>query len=1157
MGTTLDSLKADAGIQFSTVILIEGYGYALTDGSANDVFTALDASSAPYNAYVEVLGGASVRWNQRQQVDPWKPLGDDPPALSFVVVPGARYNTDPGTIHDDFGRDVWKRTGGNETTLTAAGTITPASTTVLCQSTQAFAAGPSTAYIGPEAIGYTTNDLGANSFTTLTRAKWTPLTTSSGTRFARGHKSIDLSSATGEPIGVKAPPLVSSEPRKWIGRWVSVHMLAHRGGSTLDILDQGHRAFVGMIANVRQGEAGETIVECEHVLRRIYETQIGRDQFRATIQEGVPLHAGMSFQCRTARTVGAVTTIGDATVLSVVASGATAPGQINAGIYTAVEIGEAVTRWLQEEKAGTRIIFNVAYDGAYNSGQAGGIRGNLSYNDPTSTADLRRTVLILPSAHVAEFLGWDGNDRVVVEDTSRTGYTNSPYAPFRINLRPNTNGDPFAVRLDGPSGTWVNQLSVLPPLLRDAAGLATGILKLGDLGYFAASRTSDVLFTLYPSVDVGAYFPRVIPHVVDYTEDVALDVQQVIVAQGTFRELMLKVLLSTGSAAYNSEWDVLGEGLGCAIPYSILTDAFVVDLDNTAESGRTICMIVDKPTRFVDLFNADFQTLWSHLVWRDGRLSLRTWTTPTTGALGAVSVGDADKAVPAEQATGDKQRRSCDESFESLRNVVLVKFARSSGGELVSNIVLSDQDSLGSHGTRGETVEMRNTAGRSAIGDVIGRLSAMSAALPLFSKPSQIITGTMSRQMYEQLPPLTPVLLTAREIRNPETGLAYSHVTGTGGLNGWPGIVVGNTHDWGGVSAGIDGQPTLRPPTGSVEIMIYDRVNGSTYSPCAELDDTADAGGFTSGYNSGTNTIRCYTNKHSVTGSDAAEFAALDEIQVIEIDPPVAASALSWFVTVVSRSGNDLVIDATLTAFDATKYYRVRAASYTASVATQQTDVYQASSSDGLIVDARQPYGMIYSGTGQSATFTASASTEIPARHSTIAYGDGTPLDTGYERDIARLANNLIDYKNAIQCPQVGSEEYVFSGSGTWELILCEPIFIRVGLLGTNETIKLYVAPFWKSTDGTSTQVRYRLHRLWPSDDTRNDTTFAAPYVETTFTTTTTTYSVPTAVALDTRHLNRAPGSLGGVGWLTVEIKNKASVRGVAGHLRVGPRGAP
>lgn len=1152
MGTTRDTLLADAGAVFTTVVLIEGYQNALTDGSPAAVAAALAGSSiAAHVAYERVVGGLSVKWDVDQRSRPWRGLDDDPPHCSFTVVPGPYFEgsavADPV---DDVGRDVWKRSGGAETAVEPGGTLAPTRVQVKARSTAAFG-NSGVIYIGPEAIGYDTK--GATEFTDLTNAKWTPFETSGGDRFARTHVSVDLATVTGDPIGVRAPTLIADEPRRWIGRWVAIYLLCDRGG-TLDVTSEGLRAFAGMIRNVGQ-DGNSTVIECEEVRRIIYETQVLRSQFRAALQEGIALVAGQYFQVRTVRSIGGTATVGDGNVLAVVASGASGSNQLDAGIYTVHEIATAITAWLQGELTSGRILFSVRYDAAFSA--AAGLRGRLYHEDPISVADNRRTVVTFPDAIVGKFLGWTG-DRAVIDDPSRSESSLSPNPPLRVSLF--ATGATATRALVNPTGTWAAQNETLPAVLRDPAGLFEGVLKVGDFGFAVVRRITDTSFE-FSYLDVSAYFPSKLRDTAFITveDQGALTVSQVLVMEGRFSTLVRRLLQSTGTTNYNSPHDQLGATIGCGIPYSIFGDEFDDEIENLPEADRTLCAIVDKPTRFVDLMNADFVLRWAFFVWQAGRLSVRSWSTPTATARGVVAVGEAERAVPLEQARSGPQRSTSLERFEDLQNVVRVDYGRSAAGELVSEVTFADDDSIGAHGHRGYRIEARNTAGQASMGDIRGLLASFSTAMPMFSRPAQVVRRALGREMFDQLVPGTPVLLTDRTIRNPETGLAWSHVTSSGGLNGWPAIVLASRYDWGGTVAGIDGRPTVRAAGGEVQLLVFERVIGAPYSPCAEVDDTVSSGGFSAGYNAGTKTLRCKANAHSLTGHDAAEFGAGALVRVIEIDPATAASPLTWTDEVASQSGDDLVLVTGLAGWDNTKFYRVISDSYSVADATQQTDTYQADDGDGLVEDLRQPYGLVHTGAGQGnvTRFTDASSTEVPALYATAAVGDGAPLDTGGARDLARLLNNLVDYKTAGQYPLVTSEDWTYGGGGTWNLVACMPLFVGIGLLAADETILLYVAPHWKSTDGTSTQVRYTLSRVCPGMSTRDDVTFAEPYVQTTFTTTSTTYATPTPATLDTRHVARGPGTLGGVGWLSVEIKNKASLRGMAGHLRVGPRSAP
>ena len=95
---------------------------------------------------------------------------------------------------------------------------------------------------------------------------------------------------------------------------------------------------------------------------------------------------------------------------------------------------------------------------------------------------------------------------------------------------------------------------------------------------------------------------------------------------------------------------------------------------------------------------------------------------------------------------------------------------------------------------------------------------------------------------------------------------------------------------------------------------------------------------------------------------------------------------------------------------------------------------------------------------------------------------------------------------------------------------------IGEGRLPAPVTRKLYFAPRMRSTDGNTATIRVSLCKLWPQGDSLNSAILPEPYVSATFTTTSTTFVIPTAQGLDVRHCNSSPGILGGVGFLCVEL---------------------
>lgn len=1138
--TALTALTTQPGVAVAFVVVIEGYGYALTDGDPTGVLSALTNGLTGHQV-ADVFGGLSIEWDQREHIDPWKPIGESP-ALRFTVQPGPNSS---GVIVDTFGRDVFKRTAASETYLTVD--LDRNDTTVTVKSTANFAAS-GTAYVGAEAFSYSGKT--GTTFTGVGRALYSPFQDEGGVALARTHRTFDPATETGDSVGVRLQPLVTSEPKNGlVGRQCGVWILTQVGSPTAYTdTSIAHLAFAGVIAECAENSAGATVVTVEDIRRSIYETPILRDQFRGKVREGIELVVGMAnFTCDTWRDP----TPGDATDL-VVVSGAPGANEIQAGTYTAMELGAAIQSWLQAEKTAARILFHVRYSAAVSID--GGVRAIFEYEDPTITPGVARSAHLGFDPAVGRFLGWGNNvGQIVLTSAILRASTVSPGPPLRIVLTDGTFSGLRPLTIDNPSGTWIDQRTILPADLQlpGALSVITGVLRFGSLGYVLAARTSDTDFD-YVTFGLSRFLPPPFAGVdVVYTveDDPDLELSQVILAESDFKTLVLKILASTGTAGYNSAtYDTLGDGISCGVPWSIMIDgaaSVATDLDGIAESDRLCRMIVDKPTRFSDLFNVDLQLRWAFLTWAGGRLIMRAWSMPVA-AYSTLALTEETKAVPAATASGDMQRSISSEDVESIANIVKVSYDRSPEGNYLSSFTVEDAPSMRDHGPRTLTLEARNGSPT----DVRALVSAYCAGLPMFTRPRRTIRRTIRREDFETATVGKLVTITDRHIRAPDTGLRYDHTTGLGGLTGWPGIVVGHSFDWGGHD---------RDATGEIDVMIFDRIDHAPYSPCAQVDDTAGAP-FLAGYEAGGPRFRCYAAEHSEAASvnDATQFVAGDEIVIVEIDPMVAASPTTWTRTVLSQSGDDIYITAAIAApvWDAAKKYRIISAPYASAVATQITDSYQADDVDGLVVDVRQPYGMITSGAGQSSVFTLSPSTELPARYATLAVGDGKPYDTGYDRDIARGLNNLIDYKTTPQAPTIHEDADTFGGAGTYELVRTTPIWIGQGTMANYHTIKLAVAPMFASTDGSTATVRITLSKFPPEGEDRDDVLFPEPYVQASFTATAVTYAIATAQDLDTRHINRSEGLLGGFGFLSIEITNKTTVIGV-GHCLVGPRVTP
>lgn len=1149
MGTTLDMLTGADGATSGSVTVsahIEGFPYVLTDGHPGQVFTAYDNGYVPMPS---VVNGLSVQWDIEQSVSPWKPF-IEPAIIKLSVVPGSLTTSSAyGTQSDIVGQTVFKRTGGTESNITTS--IDCDDTSIVVQRADDFPAS-GTLYMGSETATYSARDTVTDTFTVSARGAYACGRTSSGVGMGRPHRTTNY---TTPQQNIALNPIVSTEPRTWVGRWVSVWLHKNYGDGVLDAPESdnsaAHLAFAGQIVGVEDVD-GATVFTCEDLRRKINETVIMRDPFRAKVREGVRLIATREFSVKTWRQVsGGGGTTGDGNNLVVVPSGATGSNQVDEGTYSLSEFGEILNEWLQGEKSAGRILFNLRYEALYTDTD-GRIRGRMTYNDPTTTSGLLRQVDINCTApYYLQFLGWSsGSINIEGHDSEEAAVSDGP--PWRVAFNTEADVGSTNLRLEQARGTWVSQLTLLPQQLREPLGLVDGLLRVNGLGYLRAGRISDTEFR-FTWFGMESFFPGNAAlftstngnrMVVTVEDDLTLEVEQVLLLSSDFKSLLLKMLLSTGTSGFNHPtYDSLSEQLGCAIPYSYLGADFITDVESLECANLELTALVRKPTRFSELFEADFILRRCFMVWAAGRLRMKAWATPSSG-FGIATLNENSKATPT--GTQDKQRAQTSES-DDFRNCVKIRYSPNADGDLQDEVTLVDQSSIRDHGERSITINARNTFRLDGpTGSPLDELVAIFAGfMTITSRPWTVVRRAVDFARFETAYPGALVSLTDKYLRDPATGLRYSHMTATGGVSGVPAMVIGHRFSWGGTESGKDGaQPSVDTAQGEVDLFISPQRTQAIYVPCAMFDETAPSGG----YIDGTKVITCHAHKFTEgsESADASFFGPGDNVFVTEIDD---TTAQTWIDTVASQSGNTITLTAGLAGYSTTARHVIMYDAYATVTTAQKTKCYQADDADGLVVDTVQAYGFLWFGTAQTPGVGAieAANAVQPALIDNAVYGDGRPLDVWTDLNAARTAHCLLDYRSAPQQPTsyASGEIRNFTGLGTWQLVEVQPVFVGMQAL-LSQTILLSVAPRFRSTDGTTAEVRIRLCRMMPTGTTRDDVDFLQPYQERTFTTTSTTYTIPTATTLDITHLKLSDGLLGGVGFLTVEIKTKTETTGIA-----------
>jgi len=1140
MGTTLDSITDDPGIRVVHVVAIEGYQYLLTNGDPSAVVTAWSGTD-----WSSALGGlASLDLTVDEELNPWEPLSGGRSTCHFYVMDAS------GTGADTFGIDTHKKAGGVSSKI--AGDVDPDDTTIDVLSDPGFPSS-GTVYLGAEAIGYTS--ISSAQFSSLTRGKWSPFTTSAGGRYARNHRLS--TTMVGLPPEASRATTVRTLPTEWEGRWVGIWTHAVRG-STLDVKAQAHLEFAGRIVSVQDTKEGFTLVECQPVMDIIAQGTVYREPFRASVKPGVFLNAGREFTMKQRRTLvaGGTTTVDftESNPLTVVPSGASGANEIDEGIYTPQELEEAINGWLASERSSSRTLYRSTY--TYAAPHEGGYRGALYIADPTTstTTNISRWFeLHVDSSRIRHDLGWADDPPGMTGHTKQFQKTfYSTNSPMRASLGWVTVGDTVQVPIESVTGTYVNQVAFLNPTLY-SAGFTTGILRIAGQYFICDTPTAT-----YASPD-GVVNIRRIHELnelagvdaakleVPYDDSSELAVEQVLLLEGDFRTLLMSLLTSTGVANYNSSvYDLLPEHVGLAIPYSVLTSTLETELGLVPEGLSRTTIRLEKSTKLREIFHGDFVLRLIDLIWKcdEGRVAVTGWSTPTDAA--SASFTDADKAMPVN--VRDSQRTIGVPSDKWLANEIKIEVGASIiGGDQRPPLHIIDRGSVDTFGPKAITIKAPNFghAGNLAGTDIYAILPHFVGSLAMLTQPViQSSVPAMPGALYAHSPG-TMTLWT--------DDFARSIVTGQRSIAATPTLVVGRHRTLG--TPRVSGtSSTMEATTGELNFVRFAMRTLAPYSPSAQIDDTATTAPYDAGYDSSGLVIRCYAHAFSETSEpvDASRFEVNDAITVVEADPDDPASPLSWNTTVDGVSSNDITIHDALTGWDNTKAYIVISREYSVAEASQQTDCYQADDADFLVEDARDAYGFIAHGVGQTSAYTASVSTTLPARHATMDYGDGRPVHVAGAAFAVRALNNLVDYKTAVQSPHLRSESITWTtppSGQTYQLIEAGNWWFAPGYLSVNDDRKLYVAPYFKSDDGTSCSVRITLCRRIPDDDQTYDVDRPAPYTSATFTTTSTSYVIPTAQGLSITHCDLAAG----FGILLIEITNHVVFYGLP-ECRLGPK---
>ncbi len=1167
-GTTLAAMSSGS-IAYKYVVAIEGYPYLLTNADITKAVLAWSGTD-----WTQALGGLFVELDNEQKIDPWEPFNGGGTCVLRVQA----------DLNDTFGVDTHRKSAGIEGQL-----ISPCDRTgtdvnlgsrkvgwgptishmpvIGVDNGAAFS--PGDIHVGTECMNLASP--GAICWIAQ-RGKYSPYGTatsgSGGTHFAEHHRVM------ADANGVLLNPIVSSQPRTWTGRRVGVWMHLIDGSGNLNSKANAQLVYSGRIVSVADDpNTGFTVVELKHVLDEIKDGLIGRDMYSATIMEGIYLHAGRSFSFQDNNNTAAKS----ATDLAVVASGASGANQINAGYYSLEEICSFLNAWLTSEKTATRIFGSYAWASPVSSGS--GDRTQCTWLI-TAGAGINAVSWILTGpAEALAMLGLKSGvdpgsaSAAATLAASATGppSTSNVYSgddvPWRMCLfrQVGAQGYNWQMTVENDRGSIFDQYAMFPSVNKptSSGGLPWAIFLLDEKYLMYASvNIQGTTTTLSNCAPLAYELPGAQQGLgillagrrSDSKDKGPVTIRQVFILETTFATLIKTLFYNSGTYGFNhGTYDNLGYGLGLGLPGELLGTTFESSIDNLPNAAAPIACVIDEPTKLSDLIGADLLIRRAFPVWKNGGLRLTQWHAPN-GDIATIALGEANKAEPSGSMAPHRSATLL--SDEWVKNVVKIDYNRDitlgRDGTYTASITLEDHASVDDTGGDAVTmtIKARNTFNQFAnTGAGIEALApGFLALLPLFSRPSRRSTRSIDQRFFENIAPGDIALVSDTFMRDPATG--------TRGVSARAAVVTRHRWNPGGP---VPGDPTAKPsaPQGEVDLFFLDLHRQGVYAPCAQIDSTQTNGG----YVDVTLTLATYAHQHSeaTEAVDASRFIPGDAIRIEQVDPDDPTVALSWQRYVTNVAGIAVSINASLPGWDSSKIYRITYDRFSACVGLQQAAVFQASDTTGRVGATTLPFQWTSTPEPTITTPNTLAAAEyVP----TISWGDEMPFDVGNERAIIRMLNALTDYKTAHQSPALGRaitcSGATINASTGFCLTHMSPIYLGQDSLSNSVIRSLTVAPFFRSTDGTSVSVRATLSRAMPTRAAGTAQVGPAyPVVfndvagQQTWTTTSTTFitGTPAPIVMNVK-------ASSGFAWLCLEGSLAAATYGFAQCIE-GPRVTP
>ncbi len=878
MTTTLQLLEGYSAASLGLSLVIEGFG---TVFSTEAMPGSYSADVAPFSQWADPTTGMVASGVLEQSIKLFAP---DITASTITV----RISDSQGLLARSLLAEAL--TTGHTTYLTSS--VAAGSTaTINVQSTTGFAAS-GIVYIGGEAIAYTGKT--ASTFTGITRGKYCVNATDAGAIFAPTHligNNVVLTARTS--------PAVTDFPRTFYGRFC--HLYLHVRDPLTGLFSKPSSAtkiFTGRIAAYDDVGDGSISIQIKSALELLYK-QVGSDQWHGSVNAGGYLGTDSS------------------ALVCFRGAGATVYSLFKdlglSGPYTHDELAAAVNAQFRTN----------TWDSSWSGGGAvinATDKWTLELTDPgdgsparyrircTSSASIGSPDRILFAMHpiALALLGFTEQGASATGTHTGTGQryaevwlkragtddktflADATYPPIVYYFETLSTSPPATVEVTDEVNTFVVQ----GPTDFTAWAGSNGVVQVRggkyNAGVYAVIYTHGSPSTLKVNGSLNeksGYFWSVEQSLRDFTA-VRLgdatdppEARQVFYYRGPAGQLLLKLLLSTGTSGHNSAtYDTITTaGFGAGVPASLLDIPSFEALDEVQ-----VAILITEPKPLYDYIEPILAAAGRYIVWKprdsssDFKLSVVKPSLESAYQSTWV-LNESNKAAP--------ERPKATRAIDGVINRIVVKYGQGITGDTRNSITLTIDDipSQTDYGRR-RTVTI-------AAGPVLNApevaSQTLAAMLAYFARPIATIERSFNASVF-RMAPGDSVTIIDNYVVDPKTG------TRGATLYAW---CLATRFDL----------STLKGTGQFVFLPEKDVTKTGTWAPSARVDETAGGSGY-SGDVSKILTLRPHEySESSAATTDPLRFNVGDKVRVIAFD---AAAPTTWVDTVAARTSTTITLTA-------------------------------------------------------------------------------------------------------------------------------------------------------------------------------------------------------------------------------------------------------